>query len=443
MRWFDIPGLLRYADWVNFLSYNLHGYWDSNTAVGNHVAAHTNLTEIKLAFELLWRVNVLPQQISLGLGFYGNSFELLSPSCSTPGCLFRAAGQAGMCTQTPGTLDYFEIQAILQQNPSLEPVYDVDAAVKYVVYGEEKRQWVSYDDGETFKQKLDCDNSVGVGGVFIWSLTGDDASYTAFSGLIGSGVSHSDLEPRTYDPIFPIGPLETYQLQVGQGCYLEDCKDITFNPLLCPDDYTYTGNDRGGCGKGPMAKPICCPTGKAPNVDACTWRGGTGGCIACNGQCHVTEATLFGSSWGGGFKNESDDCRCGSGQKVFCCKSVDFLQLIAGCEWALCGQSCPPDKHGVFTKYDWCMENNQFLPIAQYQQVTYCCPTNTPITNCSWHNDEDASCSNSICQPDQIAFDLDYYGDRQWSCEFGHKKVRLLQRASTIGATSNLHYHNM
>lgn len=27
LRWFDVPGLLKYADWTNIMTYDLHGVW--------------------------------------------------------------------------------------------------------------------------------------------------------------------------------------------------------------------------------------------------------------------------------------------------------------------------------------------------------------------------------------------------------------------------------
>jgi chitinase len=41
-------------DWFNLMSYDLHGTWDStNRYLGPYVNAHTNLTEIDLALQLL------------------------------------------------------------------------------------------------------------------------------------------------------------------------------------------------------------------------------------------------------------------------------------------------------------------------------------------------------------------------------------------------------
>lgn len=62
---------------------------------------------------------------------------------------------------------YYEIMALLRQHPDLKPVHDEEAAVKYVVF--DRDQWVSYDDSDTFKQKVDWANKQGLGGSLIWA----------------------------------------------------------------------------------------------------------------------------------------------------------------------------------------------------------------------------------------------------------------------------------
>lgn len=134
------------------------GVWDASDPIGSVVLAHTNLAEIALALDLFWRNGIDPAKINLGLGFYGRSFQLSDSSCWEPGCAFKGPGTAGTCTQSAGTLSYKEIQQIITAN-DLEPYYDEEAAVKYVTWNSD--QWVSYDDKETFQQKITYANGQG------------------------------------------------------------------------------------------------------------------------------------------------------------------------------------------------------------------------------------------------------------------------------------------
>jgi len=129
------------------------------------VGAHTNLTEIKSAVELFWRVGVPPAKLVMGFGFYGRSFTLSDPSCSAPGCSFSGASNPGPCTNTGGILSYYEIKEILAGG--VTPVHDTEAAVNYITFN--SNQWISYDDAVTFKQKTDWANGVGLGGALIWA----------------------------------------------------------------------------------------------------------------------------------------------------------------------------------------------------------------------------------------------------------------------------------
>jgi len=134
---------------------------------GSIVQGHTNLTEIKLAAELFWRVDVPPEKVVMGFGFYGRSFHLADTSCTTPGCPFSGSANEGPCSAASGILEYYEIQALLKQNPGLKPVHDQAAAVDYLVF--DNNQWVSYDTADTFKQKVDWANGIGLGGALIWA----------------------------------------------------------------------------------------------------------------------------------------------------------------------------------------------------------------------------------------------------------------------------------
>ena len=82
------------ANWF-LLEYSLHGTWDSTNPIGSKVLAHTNLTEIKSALDLFWRNSIPANKLNIGVGFYGRSFQLSDPACSTPGCMFSGGADPG------------------------------------------------------------------------------------------------------------------------------------------------------------------------------------------------------------------------------------------------------------------------------------------------------------------------------------------------------------
>jgi chitinase len=143
------------------MTYDIHGTWDSTVkAIGPYAFAHTNLTEIQLGLELLWRNNINPGRVVLGLGFYGRSFTMKDPGCMHAGCEFTDGARGGACTGTPGVLSAAEINAIIADGATV--TMDEKAAVKIVTW--DSNQWVSYDDAQTLKIKLDYANLRCLGG---------------------------------------------------------------------------------------------------------------------------------------------------------------------------------------------------------------------------------------------------------------------------------------
>ncbi|KAJ7613448.1 glycoside hydrolase superfamily, partial [Roridomyces roridus] len=168
---YDLPGMLAEgaADWVNVMTYDLHGVWDSPADyIGSIVLAHTNLTEIMDAFQLYANVGIDAAKMVMGIGFYGRSFELVSDQCTTPGCPFAGAAPAGPCSANAGTLMFTEIEDIISSVGTNALVFDEEAAVKYLVYND--IDWVSYDDQQTLAMKLQYANSICLIGTMIWSV---------------------------------------------------------------------------------------------------------------------------------------------------------------------------------------------------------------------------------------------------------------------------------
>lgn len=62
------------------------------------------------------------------------------------------------------------------------PYHEEDAAVKYITWGGD--QWVSYDDFDTFQQKIDFANGLGLGGLLIWAIDLDNKDLDALSAVV-------------------------------------------------------------------------------------------------------------------------------------------------------------------------------------------------------------------------------------------------------------------
>ncbi|KAL7895963.1 glycoside hydrolase family 18 protein [Trichoderma sp. TUCIM 5745] len=205
LRHFDLENMVPHVDWVNLMSYDLHGVWDGNNIIGKQVLAHTNLTEIDLSLDLFWRVGVQPSKIVLGLGFYGRSFSLKDPRCWKPGCAFSGPGDAGPCSGTAGILSLREITDVLRQTGATA-YWDKKAAVKYMPYG--KNSWISFDDAQTIQAKIDYANRLGLSGLMIWAIDLDNGQLDALRAISDPSIIGNDDTPFDLVDIKNIFPTE-------------------------------------------------------------------------------------------------------------------------------------------------------------------------------------------------------------------------------------------
>jgi chitinase len=182
------------------MSYDLHGTWDmKNKWVGPYLNAHTNLTEIDQALDLLWRNDIDPAKVTLGLGFYGRSFTASSPACLTPGCTYASGAPGQPCSREVGVAINSEIDDIIARTGATPVLYS-DAAVKVLTW--DTNNWVAYDDADTFLMKTNYAARKCLGGVMVWAISHDtwDAKYS-----------------RALQEVAPLLPGSRAQAQTNQG----------------------------------------------------------------------------------------------------------------------------------------------------------------------------------------------------------------------------------
>ncbi|KAK0736846.1 glycosyl hydrolases family 18-domain-containing protein [Apiosordaria backusii] len=419
LRHFDLKAI-DYVDFINVMSYDLHGVWDRDNPIGNNIYGHSNVTEIKRAFDLFWRNNVPARKLNLGLGFYGRSFQLEDPACNKPGCKFKGGASKGGCSGESGILSYREIQEIIKKD-RLKPFHDKKAGVKYITYGHD--QWVSYDDADTFKQKKELAANLGLGGYLIWAVDQDDNQLSALQAVIS---------PKKLGSLGPEKGKSWADATVP-NCYVTGCDG------KCDPGFILLSEQN--CGTNDKQSQLCCPLSGAPDPKTCQWRGNP---HLCNGHCHDDEVMLQMNRWGGG------GGYCHDGHKAYCCKSP--LAEENQCYWAGMGSSCNTgDVTMTFsgTVLSVAADIAQAIldlvgkptPLAEMvgealsdllemieidTMKLYCCPKedSKKWQNCNWHG-EPGSCFDNHC-PDVKAVQLtdSYFGAGE-TCGWKIERVRV------------------
>lgn len=107
MQHFDIVSMEKYVSWFNVMSYDMNGAWNAESAyIGPYMYGLTNLTEIEEGFDLLWRNNIDPANVVMGMAFYGRTYTMKTDDCYQISCEFATTGSAGQCSASAGILMY-------------------------------------------------------------------------------------------------------------------------------------------------------------------------------------------------------------------------------------------------------------------------------------------------------------------------------------------------
>ena len=324
LQHFDLLGIQKSVDWFNLMAYDLHGIWDAQSKfVGPYIAPHTNITEIDLGLDLLWRSGVDPAKVVMGQGWYGRSFTIKDPSCDKPNgvCEFTGGAKAGPCSNAAGILDLEEIDDIISKN-NLKPIHDEKAGVKWITW--DSNQWVSYDDTDTFAQKKDFANSRCLGGLMVWAM--DQVDQTKSNGL---GPAPAVTPPQQSN-----ANQMSVDQQAGLTCQASPCG------VGCPPGTNAVTQMNGQPGQLSTAdrcpknkyQTLCCLDGT--QTGKCQWRGWKGVGLPCVSGCKDGETEVSQNTNNHDSKKESQTCN--GGLQSYCCAgfksglSKDQLKNDAG-----------------------------------------------------------------------------------------------------------------
>ncbi len=149
--------------------------------------------------------------------------------------------------------------------------------MKYITWNRD--QWVSYDDQQTFQQKIKFANGQGLGGLLIWALDLDTGNLDALRGV---------LFPKPLAPLNRAAETGAYwESSSGGDCGVTEC-----GGSCKPGEVPITTQP---CGK--STSTLCCPISAAPDPKNCQWHGNW---PLCDGQCDPGQVALESNKCGDG-----------------------------------------------------------------------------------------------------------------------------------------------
>ncbi|MES2741189.1 MAG: glycoside hydrolase family 18 protein [Pseudomonadota bacterium] len=168
------PGVYsQYLDWVNLMSYDYHGGWESisnfhaplygDAADRNPgLLAKYNANDSVMA---LVRAGMPREKILLGIPFYGRGWSAVAAGADGHG-LYQSTGGAAPGTYEAGMDDY----AVLKDKSGKRRYHPVTKQLAlYTANGE----WWSYDDPAVIASKMQYVREQKLRGAFSWELDGD------------------------------------------------------------------------------------------------------------------------------------------------------------------------------------------------------------------------------------------------------------------------------
>ncbi|KAM3618531.1 uncharacterized protein V6R79_021341 [Siganus canaliculatus] len=170
---YEIAEVSKYLDFINVMSYDFHGAWDTftghNSPLYRSSVDHENSIYFNVDFAMkYWRDQGAPlEKLLVGFATYGRTFRLASAATDV-GAPANGPATAGLFTREAGFWSYYEICTFLPGGS----VYWIDE--QQVPYATKGSEWVGFDNKQSYEVKAQYVKDNKYGGAFIWALDLDD-----------------------------------------------------------------------------------------------------------------------------------------------------------------------------------------------------------------------------------------------------------------------------
>lgn len=203
----------QYLDWLNVMTYDMHGAWETTTNHQSPLYANpndpsgTSPVDIKNKYntdspmKTLQQVyNIPAEKLYVGSPFYSRGWKGVTGGVN--GMYGTATGAATGTwdnAQSPGgQYPYFTLKTMENQGGYVKYRDDTYTKTPWL-YNASQGILLSYEDATSLGARCDYINSNGYGGLIIWEISGDTSDYelttVAYNKLIGSNQTQTVATP--------------------------------------------------------------------------------------------------------------------------------------------------------------------------------------------------------------------------------------------------------
>ncbi|UJR07712.1 hypothetical protein I4U23_011997 [Adineta vaga] len=237
----DLPGMCASLDWINVMTYDFHGGWESKT--GHNAPLFRNDAEtttdvspsfIKSKYNCHGAIQgyiaagTPRSKLVMGLGLYGRGWQGVT-STDLNGFSQPASPNCPTGTWENGVFDYDHLKR--SYIPTYKRYWDNQSKVPFL-YNSTTGIWISYDDSQSIRIKTDYIKREKLAGAMFWELSSDrhyDLVDAAFEVLHNGKAPSSDCTPPIELKYPSVQPPTIYRKPTGE---ISNVKKISSNAPL-------------------------------------------------------------------------------------------------------------------------------------------------------------------------------------------------------------------
>jgi len=182
---FDLPGLLRYADFVNVMTYDFFGPWSSQWGAYTGPPAplyfgmpltFSGKTNVDWTIKYYACKTKTPHKINVGVPFYGRFWNNVGDPVDGNDGMWRKA-RAVNGTFQGGYTEWFRIHEDHLSDDRFVQEFHEKSKSPYA-WNNATKVFLGYEDPRSLEFKVAYATEKNVGGLMIWSVDFDDNNFT-------------------------------------------------------------------------------------------------------------------------------------------------------------------------------------------------------------------------------------------------------------------------